>query len=143
MATNDKVVVYCKLPCGMWLTNKDSDGVDHAIRVNGPNNKPRHGQLAIFGCGVTEIDKEHWETWIKNHAKMDIVKNGHIFISNKSSDTGQAREKKKNFSGLEGINPFKPAREIEPDLDAMKATGKRVGPDGLVLSRPLAGEEEM
>lgn len=143
MAVNETVTVYCRVPNGLHLTLKDSEGVDHTIRVDGPNNKPRSGALKVFGFGATpSVPKEHWEKWLESHKKMDVVKNGHIFVG-KSGDTGQAREKKKNFSGLEGINPFKPARDVEPDLDAMKATGKRVGPDGLVLSRPLAGEEEM
>jgi hypothetical protein len=141
MAVNEIVTVYCKLPNGLHLTIKNSEGVDCTIRVNGPNNKKQPGQLAMFGCGVTPVPKEHWEKWLETHQKMDIVRNGHIFVANKAGDIGQAREKKKHFTGLEGINPFTPSPAIEPDMDSMKSRNGRA--QGLVLSRPLAGEEEM
>lgn len=116
------VVVYCKIPNGYHLTVKDTAGVDHTIRINGPANKVseplRHVVLA--GHGATTVPKDHWDAWLETHQNLDPVKRGHIFAAEKPQvGKDMARERKDNRTGLEPIDPKKPGKGIKPD-DSMQ-----------------------
>jgi len=114
------VVVFCKIPNGYHLTVKDSAGVDHTIRINGPANKVNPDILTIAGHGSTNVPKDHWDAWLESHKNLDPVKKGHIFAAEKREmGASMARERKGNLTGMEGIDPKAPAPGIKPD-DSMK-----------------------
>jgi hypothetical protein len=126
----ETVVVYCKIPNGLHLTVKDSAGVDHTIRVNGPANRvgeqPNH--VIFAGHGATTIDKAHWDAWAKSHAGYEPFKKGHIFANEKPDNAkAQAHDNKLNLTGLEPINPLKPGNGVKPDEDWLKKNEKKLG----------------
>ena len=123
------VVVYCKIPNGLHLTVKDSAGVDHTVRVNGPANRvgetPDHVILA--GHGATRIDKDHWDAWLKSHSGYTPVVKGHIFAQAKDEDgKAQAKDNKANLTGLEPLNPLKPGNGVKPDEEWLKKNAKKI-----------------
>lgn len=101
------VTVGCKLPSGLHL---DIPGKGR-VTLNGANSSN-----VIGGHGITEnVDAEFLAAWMKMYADHPAVKAGLIFAHEKaSSTTAEARDKTKNKSGFEGIDPAKPGPGIEP-----------------------------
>lgn len=108
------VTVGCKLPHGLHL-----DVNDKRITLAGENSS-----AVIGGHGITEgVDKELFERWMSLNKDSAAVKNGLIFAHEKSSNTqAEAKEKVKNKTGFEGLDPKAPAPGIKPD-DNMKLKG--------------------
>ncbi|WP_424624448.1 hypothetical protein [Achromobacter marplatensis] len=101
------VTVACKLPNGLVL---DLPGVEKKFTLNGS-----HHREAVAGHGMTEVDDEFWAKWSELHKDFEPVKKELVFAQKrKSSAAAKAEEQKGNKSGLEGIDPEKPAPGIEP-----------------------------
>lgn len=101
------VTVGCKLPSGLHL---DLPGKTR-VTLNGSN-----ASNVIGGHGITEnVDADFFAAWLKAYADHPAVKSGLIFAHEKAASTAaEARDKTKNTSGFEGIDPAKPGPGIEP-----------------------------
>ena len=129
----ETVIVYCKIPTGFHLTVKAADGVDQTIRSNGPINKQPQDVPVVCGHGATRIPKDFWEQWALEHKNFGPVEKEHIFASDKpASGRDMARERMKNRTGLEGLDPKKPGKGIKPGEEMKKTLDKLPSQDGLV-----------
>lgn len=99
------VTVGCKLPHGIHL-----DIGDKRVTLNGA-----HSAAIIGGHGITEnVDKDHFEAWMIMYKDHPAVKAGYIFAHDKANNTAaQAKERAKEKTGFEGLNPEKPMPGIE------------------------------
>ena len=117
----ETVTVACKIPNGVYLDLKRGDEVVRVL-LNGPgmpialDPKKRlpkktieHAVALTFG-----VDKGFWDEWLKKNAKFGPVKAGHIFAhGEQASVLDEAKDKEKNLSGLEAIDPDKPGKGIK------------------------------
>lgn len=102
------VTVACKLPSGLVL---DLPGVEQKFVLNGA-----YHEEAIAGHGMTEVDEGFWTKWSETYKDFEPVKRGFVFAAKgERNAAAQAREKKGNVTGLEGLDPKKPARGIEAE----------------------------
>lgn len=100
-----QVIVGCKLPNGLHL-----DYAGKRVTLNGSNSAE-----VIGGHGLTMVDKEFFEGWLKERHDYAPVKAGLIFAHDKESNArAEAKEKASNPSGFEGVNPDKPGKDIKP-----------------------------
>jgi len=108
------VTVACKLPNGLVL---DLAGVDQKFVLNGA-----YHDEAIAGHGMTEVDEDFWTKWAALHKDFEPVKRGFVFATKgERNAAAQAKEKKANVTGLEGLDPKKPA----PGIEAENYEGKK------------------
>lgn len=105
MTERVKVWVACKLPHGIILELPKSDNPDDGIEtvtLNGLN------KVRIVGAtyGITKVDQQFWERWIKANPKYPAVQSGAIFM-HKSEDSVEAiaEEYKERKTGFERIDP--------------------------------------
>lgn len=103
--SGDTVVVGCKLPCGLVISH---DGKSVELKGSRESN-------IINGFGLTPgVDAEFFEAWKKVHKNMPYVKNELIFAySDERSAQDMADERIKEKTGLEGLNPDKPGKDLE------------------------------
>ncbi|EFE94002.1 hypothetical protein [Serratia odorifera] len=108
----EQVTVGCKLPNGLVLNVQGKQ-----VKINGCRSKEAR---IIGGYGLTAVDKELWEAWLKIHAEQPYVKNGVIFAQdNGNSVRSQAKEQENIKSGLEPLPQKNPAPGIQRDDEAM------------------------
>ena len=105
----DTVIVGCKLPHGL---ETQMGGV--TVVLNGTNSTD-----IVGGYGLTYgVDKAAFEQWLIDYANFEPVKREMIFANaTEKSAKAEAIEKSDEKSGLEGLDPAKPAPGIEPDPD--------------------------
>lgn len=112
--------IACKLPHGLivrvYQKGEGEDGkpvmvaASEPLKLNGANDPG-----AVFGFGMTEVDTETWEAWLKQNANFPAVKNGLIVAQpNSSRAIDQAKDHQTAKTGVEPIDPEKPAKGIEP-----------------------------
>lgn len=102
------VTVACKLPNGLML---DIPGAKAPVVLNGAIHPD-----AIAGHGLTEVDADFWAAWTKLYADFQPLKKEMIFAQgSERSAVAKAKERKEEKSGLEGLDPEKPAPGIKPE----------------------------
>lgn len=69
-------------------------------------NKGAHQQI-VGGYAITHgIPKEFWERWLDQNKDSDIITNGMLFAHQETASTmSEAKEKEKQKSGLERLDP--------------------------------------
>jgi hypothetical protein len=79
-----------------------------------PQNKGPHQQLN-FGYAITSgIPKAFWDEWLEQNKEADYVANGMLFAHAETASTmSEAREKEKEKSGLERLDPKNLPKGIE------------------------------
>ena len=107
------VTVGCKLPHGLHL---DIGGKRVTLKGTNASN-------VIGGHGITEnVDKAFFDKWMSQNKESAAVKNGLIFAHEAAQNTkAEAKEKKDNKNGFEGLDPAKPGPGIQPDGDPLKS----------------------
>lgn len=112
------VLIVCKLPNGLVL---DGLAGANSIHLNGCNTA-----LVPGAPGLTHIPAEDWAYIKAAYAEHAAFKNNAIFTNetDKVSDAlAQADELKDERTGLEGIDPKAPGRNLKPQdenkVDAM------------------------
>ncbi len=134
--SGDKLIVLCGIPGGLRLrahsmtTFKETNahGVDRNISIAEASgegdiilNSPTlpFGTVPayeILGEGRTRfavtrnVDKDHYEAWLKHNAKAPYVVNGLVKAFNSLDDARSAVKDMGGHSGLEPINPDKDPR---------------------------------
>lgn len=117
------VTVGCKLPHGLLMQSylpreRAAPGMPEIPAV--PRGEPvlLAGSTAssiLGGFGITEgVDAEFFEAWLKENQDYAPVKSGLIFAIAKASDVkAEAKSREKVRSGLEALDPNKPAKGVE------------------------------
>lgn len=120
------VTVGCKLPHGLIISAKNTEGEIVSVTLKGANDA-----RIIGGYGITEfVPKDLWDAWIRKNAKFAAVLNGSVFIHNdlKSAES-VAKERRDVMSGFEAVDPLKngmlkgPTGEL--DEEAVKTYNKQ------------------
>ncbi|WP_241364100.1 hypothetical protein [Klebsiella pneumoniae] len=102
----NKIVVGCKLPCGLTISHKGK-----SIELKGARDS-----RILNGYGLTEnVDEDFFNAWLEKYKNLEVVKKELIFsYSDLSSAQDAASERIKEKTGLEGLDPKKPAPGIKP-----------------------------
>lgn len=101
-----EVVVGCKLPHGIIINQAGK-----TIALAGANSS-----RIVGGFGMTSVDKDLMDVWMKDHKEFAPVKQGLIFVQESSGKAkDEATEKAEVKSGFEGIDPENPAPGIKPE----------------------------
>lgn len=111
------VSVACKIPNGIVMQMGEKKVVLHGSNVAiDKTNFILSPHLAPNGFGITNnVDEDFFKAWMAEHKTLEAVKNGLIFAASKSNDTiAQTKDRKDIKTGLERIDPNKPAKDIEP-----------------------------
>lgn len=128
----ETVIVGCKLPNGLLLSVK---GV--TLRINGrarfsmptpARPKALTGPVNLeFGDGLTTVDKDFWDTWLKDHQDYPAVKSGHIYATGGYENAkAKAKDTEENKTGLEPLDPAKPpVKGVEPTDEMKKLIDKQ------------------
>lgn len=131
--TNSIVVVGCKLPSGLIVDLCDPATDEHGRAIMLPRRQPvtfkgANSSNIVGGFGLTEVDADFWEAWIKQNPTFPAVKAGLIFAQerrDKAADNAMDHAAAKN--GFEGIDPDKPGKGVErvpkKDLEAAMRAG--------------------
>ena len=121
----EMITVACKLPNGLHLDlSKDGQRTRFTLRGNAlPRGADRDDSKeyprVIGGFALTEIPKLFWDAWFATHKEIPAVRNGLIFARAKPADTAaMAAEKAELRSGMEPLDPKKPAKDIAKLEDA-------------------------
>ena len=130
------VTVGCKLPLGhiMHLTEKGGTG-RREVRLRGTALRPGQtkpfivagdqrstkaddGEQTYFhgATALTQVDAEFWAEWYRLYKDSPPVKAGFIFSHDKGAEsvTAIAKERQSLLSGMEPIDPAKPAPDVKP-----------------------------
>jgi hypothetical protein len=107
----EKIAVAIKTPHGLHLDIQSAAGVRERVTLKGFVHDG-----AVGGFGITEnVEKAHFDQWMKENKDLAIVKKGLIFAHVQlKSVTDQAKEKVELKSGLERLDPSNPMLGIEP-----------------------------
>lgn len=116
-------VVGCKLPNGLTV-----DHADQSVTLVGSN-----APGAVGGYGLThDVDLDWFSDWLTGPGReLPMVQRGLIFIAgNDRNAADQAKEQKDERSGLEGLDPDKPAPGLEPTDEQKAENAKLSKPPG-------------
>lgn len=92
------VTVGCKLPNGIHL-----DVQDKRVTLNGANSS-----RIIGGYGLTQVDKDFWDAWVKAYADSPMLKNHLVFAQGTEANaSAKAEEQAEVKSGFERLQPGK------------------------------------
>ena len=117
----ETVTVACKIPNGLFLDLKK--GAERIrVRLNGPAmpvlpepGKPMPKKTVEHAVGLTfGVDKEFWEAWCKENPDFGPMKQGLLYAAPKGGDVvARAKGEVSNLTGMEPLNPDKPAPGIK------------------------------
>lgn len=106
---SNTVLVGCRLPSGITL-----DGTAGPITLNGTNTSMIEG-----GCGLTHVDPTEWLYLSNVYAEHSAFKADAVFHykdSNKVADVLAVNDELKDEkTGFEGLDPHKPAPNLQPE----------------------------
>lgn len=118
--TKKQVTICCKLPHGLntriYKLGETEEGkpimraTDDRIVFNGANSSN-----IVGGYGLTQIDADIWEAWIKQHVNFAPVKAGLIYMEERRDRAAdRAMDQSAAKTGFEAVDPNKPGKGIEP-----------------------------
>lgn len=120
------VTVACKLPQGLQLKHKNLTVI--LVGANESGNR--------FGFGLTHgVDGDWFKDWAEGDGKdFPAVKNGSIFAISGTRDKAEdaAKERRADAAvqtGLEPIDPDRPAANVEPTDETKTELAKSPGKD--------------
>lgn len=99
------VIIGCKLPCGLVITLNGK-----SVELKGSRDTE-----ILNGYGLTHgVSAEFWEAWKEAHATLPYVKNELVFAyADRRSAKDMAQERQNERTGLEGLDPDKPGKDLE------------------------------
>ena len=114
-SSNDTVSVGCKLPNGLHLDHRVPGQPLQRVTLRGSN-----AANVVGGFGITTgVPREFWDHWLAKHQELPAVRNGLVFAHvERASTIDEAKEKAQEVTGIEPLDPKKPAKGIKP----LKAT---------------------
>lgn len=120
----DTVFVACSLPQGMHCDVIGDDGVGRerftlrgragARRLDSNFTQNDGAENVVGNHGITEVPKDLWAKWVEQSKNTPYVLSGAVFALPKlDSVRDKAKERAKERTGLEALDPDKPAPGIE------------------------------
>lgn len=110
----ETILVGCKLPHGLNLDLRDAQG-NITARVKLPGNsgftlpnpdRKFKNPTTVYGDTFTEVEKDHWDAWLKKHKTHPAVVNGAIYAASQQEDAiVQARNHEDENVGFNKIDP--------------------------------------
>lgn len=129
----ESVTVACKLPNGLHLdvfrmeewteqTPTGSRQTKRAIRegrvtLNGVKRRVDDPRVSEGFALTHGVDATHWARWLEANKDSALVQNGLIFASKPNDARSPARERAKQMSGLEPIDPKNLPREFTGKIE--------------------------
>lgn len=126
------VWVICKLPNGLHLDVDSvvSDGMnltgerDTTKRVTLRGQNARNTDMGLLHApldqrpGVTKVDKEFWEAWLKTHEDFAPVANGMIYAVDQDPDRDKGVQREMDDLGKEtnGFDPVDQDKGAPPTM---------------------------
>lgn len=106
----NKVVIGCRLPHGITLTNpnsKDPENPDRVTLAGYWSNKMRKADGSPYqDFALTEVDAEFWETWKIAYRTFKPLQTGAIFEARTQQDAEvKAKDYRKQKTGFEPKDP--------------------------------------
>jgi hypothetical protein len=98
------VVIGCKIGSGIIIEvgidkNGNKSERYRAVTLNGKN-----ASKVIGGFGLTTVDKNLWEEWLKTHQDLTYIKKGLVFVqSDDARASAQALQDASKKTGLESL----------------------------------------
>jgi hypothetical protein len=125
--SNDKVIVGCKLPHGLYLDLYDKNGnLKARVKLPGvagytlpnPDRKFVNPELT-HGDTLTGVDRGHWEAWHEQHRDHPALLSGAIYAKAKREDAvAVAKEHQVENVGFDKIDPTKHGvKKLDPKND--------------------------
>lgn len=124
--TGSFVTIGCKLPHGLIISARNTEGDTVSLTLKGANDA-----RIVGGYGITEnVPVELWNAWLKKHHKHMAVVNGQLFVHNDLKSAEQiAKERREVTTGFEPIDPIKngmlKGATGELDEEALKSYNKQ------------------
>ncbi|MBF0865113.1 MAG: hypothetical protein ABF932_13665 [Gluconobacter potus] len=108
--TSNAVMIGCKIPNGLVLQVGSQRFV-----LKGTNVKPGAPHVVTGGYGLTTIPADVWAEWSGKHKDSVFIKNSIVFMQTTATKAeGQAKEQEGVKTGLEPLDPAKPAPGVKP-----------------------------
>jgi hypothetical protein len=86
-------------------------------------NKGAHQQINCGYAITHDIPKAFWGEWLEQNKEADFVKNGMLFAHAETASTmAEAREKEKERSGLERLDPANLPKGLQASDDMRRAS---------------------
>lgn len=147
-ARSGTVYVGCRLPHGLVLQlTEPHEGYENvmgggsrkfmihrrtgeSIKLHGivvaPGQTPKWP--IVNGAAITKVPADFWEKWLEQNKSLDVVKNRLVFAqATMDSARSEARELRKERTGMEPINPDKKAKD--PRMKGIKSVEKNDNPE--------------
>ena len=112
----ETILVGCKLPHGIYLDLRDGAGnISARVKLPGnahytlpnPDRKFKNPET-VHGDTFTQVDKAHWDAWIKLHGDHPALRSGAIYSAAKKEEAiGKAKEHEFEDVGFNKIDPNK------------------------------------
>lgn len=108
----EMVSVGCKLPNGLQVT---IDGVTVILKGAASTAlRQLDGAIPEGAFGVTQVEKDFMDKFMKMYQDAPYIQNNAIFIQkDERSVKAQGKELEKAKTGLEGLDPEKPAPGVK------------------------------
>ena len=101
--STEKVTVACKLPNGHILHLFPGQPNERAVKLNGANTS-----RIVGGFGLTQVDKDFWDAWLKQNGTLDFVTAGMVFsVKSEREAEAESKNRENEASGFERIDPAK------------------------------------
>lgn len=104
------ILVACKIMNGFVI----SIGT-HEVKLNGPERMPETHEVLPGSYGLTMVNSDFWEAWVKDKQDFAPVKNKSIFASEKENSLdAMGKEYSKIMTGMEKKDPSYFDQKQEP-----------------------------
>ena len=123
--STDIVVVACKLPAGLILeVGVVGEENYRRMQVAGPKSHLRDGSnngIQVGGYAFTNIPKDLWDEFYKNHRTAPYLKNRAVFVEDSLEKAhAAALSDRRIITGFERLDPDKPADGLVPDAEHLR-----------------------
>lgn len=117
------ITVYCKLPHGIRYPLPDGSEL-RLVGALGNERSPLQvsgmpGRDSVAGFGVTRnVNADAWAWVVENHGDSLAHKNGLVFSKDAGDEKSGAAEAKEKSKEITGFEPIDPAKDPNNDKDA-------------------------
>jgi hypothetical protein len=117
-SSRNTVTVACRLTHGLHIQLHEKGQTQDGAPIMQPKGervflRGANTSKIINGVGLTEVDADFWNEWLKQNTRFDPVKSGGIFAQGtRQNAIAQAEEMASEKTGFEPINPDKPGEKL-------------------------------
>lgn len=98
---NNTVLVACKIVNGLVISIGSRE-----VLLNGPDRLPETHEILPGSYGLTRVDQNFWEEWVKDKDQYAPIKNKSVFSAMTGRDlSSKGKEFSKIMTGMEKKSP--------------------------------------